>query len=83
MERHGADQAQGVRSNFVWVEPQSSESNVGSPKTKVGQQVDAGDGLFRTPPAIEINKNGHVQVRVVVAQVKETPGACHHGSAKE
>ena len=58
VERHGAAQAQGVRANFVWVEPQSIKSNVGSPNPKVGHQGGAGDGLFRSPPALEINTKG-------------------------
>ena len=69
--------------NFVWVEPQSSESNVAIPKPKVGHQVGSGDGFSFSPLALEINKNGRVQVSVVVAQVKKMTGACHHGAAQE
>ena len=72
-----------MRANFVWVEPQSSESNVGSPKPKVVHQEGAGDRLFRSPPALEINTNWRVQVSVVVAQVKKTMGACHHRTVQE
>ena len=68
VERHGAARAQGVRANFVWVEPQSIKSNVGSPNPKVGHQGGAGDGLFRSPHALEINTNGRVEVSVFVAE---------------
>ena len=67
----------------MWVEPQSSESNVGIPNPKVGHQVGAGDVFPRIPPALEISTNWRVEVSVVVAQVKVIPGACHHKAAKE
>ena len=43
----------------------------------------AGDCFAHIPLALEINTYGHFQISVVVAQVKKTPGTCHHGAAQE
>ena len=60
-----------------------SESKVGIPKPKVRHKVVSGGGFFCSPHALKINTNSSIQVSVVVAQIKETPGACHHGSANK
>ena len=72
-----------MRANFVWVEPQSRKSNVTIPKPKEGHQVGAGDGFSCSILTLEINTNGSVQFSIVVAQVKKTTGACHHGEAQD
>ena len=83
MQCHGSNRAQGVRANFVWVEPQLSEYNLDRPDPKDSHQVVAGERFSHSSVALEINTHGHIKIHVIVAVMQKTPGACHHGLAQE